>query len=158
MDSHATRFFADADFDKLVGDIVALSIFDLNYRDTVRLTIDDDETRLVGGQSDGGRAGRCRVSLLRRHQSGKNSCHRYEEHDAAAGCDLPMIAPRDLWIYHYYPPRCYQRAVRILCTHYPTSIVDARSAPYTAISANDDRFLFNLYLNRMSFASRTQLN
>ena len=47
------------DFGHLVGDVIAIRVFHSNDRDTVRLAIDDDETRLVGGQSDGGRARWC---------------------------------------------------------------------------------------------------
>src|SRR5690349_18330710 len=48
-DSDATRLFADADFGNLDGDILPVCIFDPDYRQTVRLAINDDDTRLVGG-------------------------------------------------------------------------------------------------------------
>ena len=43
VDRHATGLFTDSDFGHLVGDVIALRVFDLNDGHTVCLTIDDDE-------------------------------------------------------------------------------------------------------------------
>ena len=58
-DSHAARLFANADFGNLPGDIVALVVLHPDDRDAVRLAIDDNQSLLVGGQSDGGGAAGC---------------------------------------------------------------------------------------------------
>src|SRR5262249_11233002 len=55
VDSHTARLFANADFSNLIGDIVALLIFDFDDGHTVRLTIDDDKLLLAGCKSDSGR-------------------------------------------------------------------------------------------------------
>ena len=49
MDCHAAGFLTDCDFGQLVGDIIAIRVFHSNDGDTVRLTIDHDDTRLIGG-------------------------------------------------------------------------------------------------------------
>ena len=46
VDSHATRFFADTDLDEFIPDIVSATVFNLNYRYAIRLSIDDYDTRL----------------------------------------------------------------------------------------------------------------
>ena len=58
MDRHAAGLEADPDLGQLYGDIIVRRVFHANDGDGVRLTVDDDEARLVGGQGDGGRTAR----------------------------------------------------------------------------------------------------
>ena len=58
MDGHAARLEADGNLGQLIDDVIAVCVFHLNQRETVRLTVDDDETCLVRGQGNGRRAAR----------------------------------------------------------------------------------------------------
>ena len=49
--SYAAGLLTDGDLDQLVGDVIAIRVFHSNDGDTVRLTVDDDDPRLVGGQT-----------------------------------------------------------------------------------------------------------
>src|SRR5215467_15752940 len=58
VDGDTAGLFAYRDFGDLVADILAVCILHPDDRNAVRRAIDDDQTLLVAGQRDSGRAGR----------------------------------------------------------------------------------------------------
>src|SRR5215471_9134926 len=104
VNGYAARLFTNCYFGNLAADVVAVCILDLDDRYTVGLAIDNDQTLLVRGQRDRGRASRCRIAgphhALR---DGECGCHRYQ-YRWPAKSGGQNSRPSVSGIFHEYPP------------------------------------------------------
>ena len=96
VDCHAARLQADGDLGQLVGDVIAARVFHADDRDTVRRSVDDDETCLVRGEGNGSRAARGARSVGSRqtglHDEAAADNQRAENrHPDACGLSKPSL-------------------------------------------------------------------